>query len=120
MKILLNEENEIIGYVTEGDLEGSIEVEIPHELLEVYEPRKLIYTNDKVTMNPNYVKEESIPNPPSNNVNGTDEELRKTYGNLQMSSVQTAKIVTNLAKQVTELTKQNVELQNQINNKGVE
>lgn len=120
MKILLNEENEIIGYVTEGDLEGSIEIEIPQEFLEVYEPRKLIYLGGKVTMNPNYAKEESIPNPPSNNVNGTDEELRKTYGNLQMSSVQTAKIVTNLAKQITELTKQNVELQNQLNNKGVE
>lgn len=120
MKILLNEENEIIGYVTEGDLEGSIEVEIPQEFLEVYEPRKLIYSGGKVTMNPNYVKEESITTPPSKNVNGTDEELRKTYGNLQMSSVQTAKIVTNLAKQITELTKQNVELQNQLNNKGVE
>lgn len=120
MKIILNEENEIIGYVTEGDLEGSIEAEIPHELLGVFEPRKLIYSSGKVTMNPNYVKEESIPTSPSNNVNGTDEELRKTYGNLQMSSVQTAKIVTKLAKQITELTKQNVELQNQLNNKGVE
>ena len=120
MKILLNELNEIIGYVTDGDLKGSIEVDIPEHLLAIYEPRKLIYSGGIVTMNPNYVKEESIPTPPSNNVNGTDEELRKTYGNLQMSSVQTAKIVTNLAKQITELTKQNVELQNQLNNKGVE
>lgn len=120
MKILLNEENEIIGYVTEGDLEGSIEVEIPQELLEVYEPRKLIYSDGKVTMNPNYVKEESVPTPPSNNVNGTDEELRKTYGNLQMSSVQTAKMVMDLSKQVAALTKQNVELQKEINNKGGE
>ena len=29
MKILLNELNEIIGYVTDGDLKGSIEVDIP-------------------------------------------------------------------------------------------
>ena len=120
MNILLHDLNEIIGYATDGDLKGSIEVDIPEHLLAIYEPRKLIYSGGKVTMNPNYVKEESIPTPPSNNVNGTDEELRKTYGNLQMSSVQTAKIVTNLAKQITELTKQNVELQNQLNNKGVE
>lgn len=121
MKILLNEENEIIGYVTEGDLEGSIEVEIPDHLLEIYEPRKLIYSNGKVEINTNYSEDVSAPiQTPVVNVPGSDEELRKTYGNLQMSSVQTAKIVTNLAKQVTELTKQNVELQNQLSNKGVE
>ncbi|MGX0181360.1 hypothetical protein ACUXCD_002347 [Staphylococcus cohnii] len=37
-----------------------------------------------------------------------------------MSSVQAAKIVSDLSKQVALLTKQNVELQNQLNNKGVE
>lgn len=51
---------------------------------------------------------------------GNDSELRQTFGSLQMSSVQTVKMVMDLSKQVAALTKQNVELQKQLNDKGVE
>ncbi|MDN6671658.1 MAG: DUF2977 domain-containing protein [Staphylococcus equorum] len=121
MKILLNEENEIIGYATEGDLEGSIEIEIPQELLEIYEPRKFVCFNDKISINPNFSNQEYFPEQPQNDATiGSDTELRQTFGSLQMSSVQTVKMVMDLSKQVAALTKQNVELQKQLNDKGVE
>ncbi|MDK9843597.1 DUF2977 domain-containing protein [Staphylococcus equorum] len=121
MKILLNEENEIIGYATEGDLEGSIEIEIPQELLEIYEPRKFVCFNDKISINPNFSNQEYFPEQPQNDATiRSDTELRQTFGSLQMSSVQTVKMVMDLSKQVAALTKQNVELQKQLNDKGVE
>lgn len=107
MRILLNKENEVIGYVTEGDLEGSIEVEISQELLEVYEPRKLIYSGGKVTMNPNYVKEESIPiQTPVVNVPGSDEELRKMFASMQVQLVQANMMAVQLSQQNARLSQE--------------
>lgn len=66
--------------------------------------------------------ENEIETPPTQNeaTIGNDSELRQTFGGLQMSSVQTVKMVMDLSKQVAALTKQNVELQKQLNDKGVE
>ncbi len=66
--------------------------------------------------------ENEIETPPTQNeaTIGNDSELRQTFGSLQMSSVQTVKMVMDLSKQVAALTKQNVELQKQLNDKGVE
>lgn len=66
--------------------------------------------------------ENEIETPPTQNeaTIGNDLELRQTFGSLQMSSVQTVKMVMDLSKQVAALTKQNVELQKQLNDKGVE
>lgn len=66
--------------------------------------------------------ENEIETPPTQNeaTIGNDTELRQTFGSLQMSSVQTVKMVMDLSKQVAALTKQNVELQKQLNDKGVE
>lgn len=100
MKILLNEKNEIIGYVTDGDLKGSIEVEIPDYLLEIYEPRKLIYSNGKVEINTNYSEDVSVPiQTPVVNVPGSDEELRKMFANMQVQLVQANMMVMQLSQQ---------------------
>lgn len=66
--------------------------------------------------------ENEIETPPTQNeaTIGNDSELRQAFGSLQMSSVQTVKMVMDLSKQVAALTKQNVELQKQLNDKGVE
>lgn len=121
MQILMNDSKEIISFAMIGGFENGIEVsDIPEDFIKHFSPKRYIYSDDAILFNPNYFDEEqeiSVPSPNENT--GTDEELRKTYGNLQMSSVQIAKIVTKLAEQITELTKQNVELQNQINDKGV-
>lgn len=109
MKILLNEENEIIGYVTEGDLEGSIEVEIPDYLLEIYEPRKLIYSNGKVEINTNYSEDVSVPiQTPVVNVPGSDEELRKMFASMQVQLVQANMMVMQLSQQNARLSQEMV------------
>lgn len=100
MKILLNEKNEIIGYVTDGDLVGSIEVEIPDHLLEIYEPRKLIYSNGKVKINTNYSEDVSVPiQTPVVNVPGSDEELRKMFSSMQIQLAQANMMVMQLSQQ---------------------
>lgn len=109
MKILLNDLNEIVGYVTEGDLKGSIEVDIPKHLLEIYEPRKLIYSNGKVELNTNYSEEVSTPvQPPVVNVPGSDEELRKMFANMQIQLVQANMMVMQLSQQNARLSQEMV------------
>ncbi|WP_436863687.1 DUF2977 domain-containing protein [Mammaliicoccus sciuri] len=109
MKILLNDLNEIVGYVTDGDLKGSIEVDIPEQLLEIYEPRKLIYSNGKVEFNTNYSEEVSTPvQPPVVNVPGSDEELRKMFANMQIQLVQANMMVMQLSQQNARLSQEMV------------
>ncbi|HIS18530.1 MAG TPA: DUF2977 domain-containing protein [Candidatus Coprovivens excrementavium] len=109
MKILLNEKNEIIGYVTDGDLKGSIEVEIPDYLLEIYEPRKLIYSNGKVEINTNYSEDVSVPiQTPVVNVPGSDEELRKMFASMQVQLVQANMMVMQLSQQNARLSQEMV------------
>ena len=109
MKILLNDLNEIIGYVTDGDLKGSIEVDIPEHLLEIYEPRKLIYSNGKVEINTNYSEEVNTPvQPPVVNVPGSDEELRKMFANMQIQLVQANMMVMQLSQQNARLSQEMV------------
>lgn len=122
MQILLNDKKEIIGYAIVGGLDNGIDVDdIPQDFIDNFKPLKYKYENEKITLNKNYSEEVSTPvQPPVMNTPGSDEELRKIFGSLQMSSVQTMKMVMDLSKQVASLTKQNVELQKQLNDKGVE
>lgn len=123
MIIILNSNNEIIGYASTGGIEGGIEVSnsiLPDTFVAEFKPKKFKYENGKVINNPNYIENESGEGKPVQDTNqpiytGSDAELRKTYGNLQMSSVQTAKVVNELSRQVAELTKENVALQQKIN-----
>lgn len=107
--------------------------EIPNNATDVQPPNGLYtpikFDGQKWTGTPKeqWQKEHPVENeietPPTQNeaTIGNDSELRQTFGSLQMSSVQTVKMVMDLSKQVAALTKQNVELQKQLNNKeGVE
>lgn len=123
MQISINNNSEVTSYVLVGGIRNGIEIEkesLPSYFIELFKPKKFKYENGEVINNPNYIENESGEGEPVQDPNqpiytGSDEELRKTYGNLQMSSVQTAKVVHELSKQVTELTKENVALQQKIN-----
>lgn len=122
MQILLNSNNEITDYAIVGGFENGVEVvDIPDDFINNFKPLKYKYENEQISLNEDYSEEVSTPvQPPIVNAPGNDEELRKIFGSLQMSSVQTMKMVMDLSKQVAALTKQNVELQKQLNDKGVE
>lgn len=109
MKILLNNLNEIISYVTEGDLKGSIEVDIPEYLLDNFQPRKFVYVNGKVEINTNYSEDVSTPiQPPVMNTPGSDEELRKMFANMQVQLVQANMMVMQLSQQNARLSQEMV------------
>lgn len=114
----------ILSYAIIGNIENSVEIDegiLPSDFFDDFKPKKYKYSNGQIVLNETYEYNEETPiTPLPAHISCSDDELRKTYGNLQMSSVQTAKIVSDLSKQVALLTKQNVELQNQLNNKGVE
>ncbi|WP_204206003.1 DUF2977 domain-containing protein [Mammaliicoccus sciuri] len=123
MRILLNSNNEITSYAIVGGFENGVEVnEIPNDFINNFKPLKYKYENEQIFLNENYSNNnnEQPIQPPIVNTPSSDEELRKIFGSLQMSSVQTVKMVMDLSKQVAALTKQNVELQKQLNDKGVE
>lgn len=123
MQISINNNSEVISYVLVGGISDGIQIEkesLPSSFIELFKPKKFKYENGKVINNPNYIENESGEGKPVQDTNqpiyiGSDAELRKTYGNLQMSSVQTAKVVNELSRQVAELTKENVALQQKIN-----
>ena len=124
MKILLNDLNEIIGYATDGDLKGSIEVEIPNNLLEIYEPGKLIYKDGQVSINPNFNNGSEIPiQPPDVALPGSDEELRKMFAEMQVQLVQGNMMVMQLSQQNARLSQEmvviNQKLEEVTNNEDV-
>lgn len=120
MKISINENNEIMSFAKVGEIDNGIEIEesVGYILLESgFKPGKYLYTDGEIIDNPDYIEPEvgeTLP-PKLPEFPGSDEELRKVFGNLQMSSVQTSRIVYDLSAQVAELTKQNVEMQTKIN-----
>lgn len=119
MKILLNDLNEIIGYVTEGDLKGSIEVEIPDYLLDDFQPRKLVYVNGKVEINTNYSEDVSAPiQPPVVNVPGNDEALRKMFASMQVQLVQANMMVMQLSQQNARLSQEMVIINQKLDGGG--
>ena len=122
MQILLNDKKEITSYAIVGGFENGVEViNIPQDFINSFKPLKYKYVDEQISLNEEYSEDVSTPvQPPVMNTPGSDEELRKIFGSLQMSSVQTMKMVMDLSKQVASLTKQNVELQKQLNEKGVE
>lgn len=123
MIILVDKNNFVTSFASVGGIENGIEISdsiLPDTFVAEFKPKKFKYENGKVINNPNYVENESGEGEPNQGTNqpiytGSDAELRKTYGNLQMSSVQTAKVVNELSRQVAELTKENVALQQKIN-----
>lgn len=117
MKILLNDVNEIIGYVTEGDLKGGIEAEIPDYLLEDYQPRKLIYVNGKIEINTNYSEDVNKSTQTAvTNTLGNDGELRKMFASMQIQLVQANTMVMQLSQQNAQLSQELVKLNKEIEN----
>ncbi|WP_239723658.1 DUF2977 domain-containing protein [Mammaliicoccus sp. A-M4] len=122
MQIIINENNEITSYAVIGNMKDGIEVnDYPSAFTIEFKPRLYLYVDGQITLNENYTNDIQPPIvDTTHTAPGSDEELRKIFGSLQMSSVQTMKMVMDLSKQVASLTKQNVELQKQLNEKGVE
>lgn len=115
MKILINSNDEIVGYVTDGDLSGSIEAEIPPYLLEIYEPGKLIYKDGQVSINPNFNNGSEIPiQPPDVTLPGSDDELRKMFANMQIQIVQGNVMVSELSQQNARLAQEVVETKQEL------
>ncbi|MBU6112557.1 DUF2977 domain-containing protein [Mammaliicoccus lentus] len=115
MKILINGNDEIVGYVTDGDLSGSIEAEIPPYLLEIYEPGKLIYKDGQVSINPNFNNGSEIPiQPPDVTLPGSDDELRKMFANMQIQIVQGNVMVSELSQQNARLAQEVVETKQEL------
>lgn len=115
MKILINGNDEIVGYVTDGDLSGSIEAEIPPYLLEIYEPGKLIYKDGHVSINPNFNNGSEIPiQPPDVTLPGSDDELRKMFANMQIQIVQGNVMVSELSQQNARLAQEVVETKQEL------
>lgn len=70
MKIAINDNNEIISFATVGEIDNGIEVEdtiIPEGFREDFRPKKFLYVNEEITINPNYVapENEELPTAPS-------------------------------------------------------
>ena len=115
MKILINGNDEIVGYVTDGDLSGSIEAEIPPYLLEIYEPGKLIYKDGHVSINPNFNNGSETPiQPPDVTLPGSDDELRKMFANMQIQIVQGNVMVSELSQQNARLAQEVVETKQEL------
>lgn len=119
MKILVNNKNEILSYTLVENQKTGIDVStehIPVDFFTTFQDRKYKFDNGVIVFNEDYDNvdiDNAIPY-------SIDHDIRVAFGSLQMSSVQTVKMLTDLSKQVVMLTKQNVELQNQIADKGVE
>jgi hypothetical protein len=62
MKLVLNEKNEILSYISLGDVEGAIDYqgEIPEDFYEKFKPSFYLLKNDEIVENPDYVE----PEPP--------------------------------------------------------
>lgn len=122
MQILINENHEVIAFALIGGFESGIEVDnYSDDFIQNFEPYRYIFKENALKINESYKEiEQELPVTPLEFSSGNDAELRQTFGSLQMSSVQTVKMVMDLSKQVVALTKQNVELQKQINSRGVE
>lgn len=66
MKILINDNTEIVAYAAFGDLAGSFEFtgSIPDDFKSDFKPSYYLYQDSKIVVNPNY-EEPTIPEQPS-------------------------------------------------------
>lgn len=119
MKILVNNKNEILSYTLVSNQKTGIEItteQIPIDFFTTFQARKFKFENNVVVFNEDYNNEDSDNVLPY----VIDQDVRVAFGSLQMSGVQTSRLVYELTKQFSELTKQNVALQKQLDDKGVE
>ena len=91
MRILINENNEIVGYATVGGLEGDFEVDdsiVPQDFAQNYKPKHYLYQNEQIIVNPNYQPETPVqPTAPTQPVM-SDSTLKNMVATLQKQSAQ--------------------------------
>lgn len=118
MRILINGNNEIVGYATAGGLEGDFEISddiIPQDFAQTFKSKYYLYQNEKIIVNPNYEEEKIISNTiPNFEMPGTDEELRKMFASMQEQLVQGNMMVAQVAQQNADLTQEIVNMTNEI------
>lgn len=64
MKIIVNNMDQIISYVTVGNLDGSIEISdaiVPDTFKVEFKPKKFLYVNESVKYNSDYETEITLP-----------------------------------------------------------
>ena len=118
MRILLNDNDEIIGYAIVGGLEGDFEISddiIPLEFTKTFKPKYYLYQNEKIIVNPSYEEERLTSNTKATfEMPGTDEELRKMFASMQEQLVQGNMMVAQVAQQNADLTQEIVNMTNEI------
>lgn len=118
MRILLNDNDEIIGYAIVGGLEGDFEVRddiIPQEFTQTFKPKYYLYQNEKIIVNPSYEEERLTSNTKATfEMPGIDEELRKMFASMQEQLVQGNMMVAQVAQQNADLTQEIVNMTNEI------
>ncbi|WP_436860520.1 DUF2977 domain-containing protein [Staphylococcus caeli] len=132
MRILINKNNEIVGYSIVGNLDGDIEVSdsiFPSTFRDEYKAGKFKYIDDTIIFNNDFYEEEkpSIETPinsaPTQDSKSID-QLKIMVSNLQKQSLQGTKLSMQMAQQNAKATQKIVELENEINklkeDKGVE
>ena len=91
MRILINGNNEIVGYATVGGLEGDFEIDdsvVPQDFAQNYKPKYYLYHDEKIIVNPNYQPETfEQPATPSQPVM-SDDTLKYMVATLQKQSAQ--------------------------------
>lgn len=121
MQILVNNDNEIIGYATIGGFENGINIEndnIPQGFIQNYKPKYYLYQNEQIIVNPNYQTETpmepEIPTTTITTSNGSDDSLRKMFASMQVQLVQANTIVAQMTQQNAKLSQEVVELKDEI------
>lgn len=73
MKLVVNDKDEIISYITVGDLNGAIEFTgvIPDEFEDRFKTSFYLLQNNEIVINPNYVE----PTPPKPTTGPTTEQV---------------------------------------------
>lgn len=112
MRILINDNNEIVGYSTVGQLKGDIEVStVPEGFKENFKPKRYVYRNNEIVYNDIFEEESEFvpdypqiePTPPKESVN---EQMFKTMiATLQKQSVQSNINVLKVQRENQELRK---------------
>ncbi|MCG7307101.1 DUF2977 domain-containing protein [Staphylococcus warneri] len=120
MRILINENNEIIGYAKVGSLNNDFEVEdsiVPQNFEQLYKPKYFLYQPNEIVMNPHYQNESVASNQTTNSTSNlsNDDSLKLMIASLQKQSVQNA-------MKILKIQKENETLKNKLSDlqKGLE
>ncbi|MEJ7437647.1 DUF2977 domain-containing protein [Staphylococcus warneri] len=120
MRILINENNEIIGYAKVGSLNNDFEVEdsiVPQNFEQLYKPKYFLYQSNEIVMNSHYQNESAASNQTTNSTSNlsNDDSLKLMIASLQKQSVQNA-------MKILKIQKENETLKNKLSDlqKGLE